>query len=455
VAPSAPPSARDHAKIFVLALFVVTLVGAALLALPWTTASRQGTAPIDALFTAVSAVSTTGLSVVDTFDYWNWWGQLMVLALIQVGGLSFTVGASIFLLMLRRGPAAYTLRDELLLKDGAPALSLQEAVSLGGRIIRFTLVEEGIGAAALALWFVLVAGLTPLDALWHGLFYAVAAYCNAGFSLLTGLHGSHPVATDPWVNIVLMLLIQAGAISYITLADAARARRWSALTLDAKLVLSVNAVLLAGGVLVLLAAEWRTTLAGLSPAGKILAASFQSVSARTAGFNTIDWSLANPLVLFFWLGIMFVGGAAGSTAGGVSLNTVGVVAAAVASTMRGNPDAQVWGRRIATPLVFRAVTLLVLFALIFSLGAVALAAAEHHFAGHDVAMIDLMFEAMSALSTTGVSTGITPHLTTDGKLILCLLMFVGRLGPLTAVYALQRRQKPERFRYPEEAVRIG
>lgn len=453
--PDAPPSARDHAQRFVLALIVITSIGTALLALPWVTTGQQRTAPIDALFTAISAVSTTGLSVVDTFGYWNWWGQVVVLALIQIGGLSFSVGASILLQMLRRGAAAYTLRDELLLRDGVPALSLQEAVSLGGRIMRFTVVTEAAGAAALALWFVLVAGLAPLEAIWRGVFYAIAAFCNAGFDLQTGLHDAHPVADDPWVNVVLMLLIQAGAISYITLADAARVRRWSGLTLDAKLVLSVNAVFLAAGAVVLLAAEWGTALATLSPAGKLLASLFQSVSARTAGYNTIDWSLASPLTLFFWLGIMFVGGAAGSTAGGVSLNTIGVVAAAVISTLRGNPETQVWGRRIATPIVFRAVTVLVLFALMFSLGAVALAAAEHHLADREIPMIDLMFETMSALSTTGVSTGITPFLTTAGKVILCGLMFVGRLGPLTAVYALQRRQKPEHFRYPEEAVRIG
>ena len=152
---------------------------------------------------------------------------------------------------------------------------------------------------------------------------------------------------------------------------------------------------------------------------------------------------------------MFIGGASGSTSGGVRLNTVGVVLAAVASTLRGNSETQIWGRRIATPLIFRAVTVIALFLLIYGVGTVALATSEHHVGDRETGMFDLMFETMSALATTGVSTGITPTLTSAGKLILCALMLVGHLGPLITVYALQRRQHPERYRFPEEAVRIG
>ncbi len=152
---------------------------------------------------------------------------------------------------------------------------------------------------------------------------------------------------------------------------------------------------------------------------------------------------------------MFIGGASGSTSGGVRLNTVGVVLAAVASTLRGNAETQIWGRRIATPLVFRAVTVIALFLLIYGVGTVALSTTEHHIGDRETGMFDLMFEAMSALATTGVSTGITPTLTSGGKLILCALMFVGHLGPLITVYALQRRQRRQRYRFAEEAVRIG
>ncbi len=446
---------RRHAQFFVLGLIVTSLIGTVLLTLPWVTRSGQRTPIVDAFFTSVSAASVTGLSVVDSLEHWNWWGQVILLALIQTGGLGFTVGASVLLQMLRRGIGAYTLRDELLLKDGAPALSIQEAVFLAGRIVRFTFVVEIIGAVALAVWFATAAGMRPRDAVWNGLFYAIAAFCNAGFDITGGFQSIRPVATDIWVNLVLIALIQLGALSYIVFADVVRVRSWRSLSLDAKIVLSLNGALLASGTIVFLAAEWGGALAGYTTGTKLLASLFQSASARSAGFSSIDWALVNPLTLFFWLGLMFVGGASGSTSGGVRLSTVGVVLAAVVSTLRGSPETQLWGRRIATPIIFRAVTVIALFILIYGLGAGGLAIAEHYGGDRDTGMIDLMFEAMSALATTGVSTGVTPALTAAGKLVLCALMWVGHLGPLITVYALQRRQHPERYRFAEEAVRIG
>jgi trk system potassium uptake protein TrkH len=453
--PGAGANARRHAQLFVLAFVVLILMGTVLLATPWVTTAREPTPVIDAFFTAVSASSVTGLVVVDTLEHWNWTGQLIVLTLIQIGGLGFAVGASILLQMLRRGAGSYTLREEMLLKDGAPALSLREAVSLAGRIVRFTFIVEAIGAVMLAVWFAVVAEMQPRDAIWNGVFYAISAFCNAGFDLGGGFLSLQPAASDVWVNLVFMALIQAGALSYIIFADVTRQRSWRSLALDTKIVLALNAVLLGGGALIFLAAEWGGSLAGHTIGSKALAALFQSVAARTAGFTTVDWNLAHPLTLFFWLGLMFIGGASGSTAGGVRLNTVGVVVAAVLSTLRGNPETQVWGRRIATPLVFRAVTVIAISLLLYGAVTVLLATAEHHIGHRETGMIHLMFESMSALATVGLSTGITPALTAAGKIILCAAMFVGRLGPLTAVYALQRHQRSERYRFPEEAVRIG
>jgi trk system potassium uptake protein len=455
VDPESRANAQRHAQLFVSALIFISLVGTVFLALPWVTRSGQPTPLVDAFFTSVSAASVTGLSVVDTLEHWNWSGQFVILVLTQTGGLGFMVGASILLQMLRRGAGAYTLRDELLLRDGAPALSIQEAVFLAGRIVRFTFVVEIIGAALLAIWFGTAGGLRPLNALWNGVFYAVAAFCNAGFDLTGAYRSLRPAATDVWVNLVLIGLIQFGALSYMVFADVAQKRSWRSLVLDSKIVLTLNAVLLAAGTVVFLAAEWGGALAKYAPQSKLLASLFQSASARSAGFSSIDWALVNPLTLFFWLGLMFIGGASGSTSGGVRLNTVGVVLAAVASTLRGNAETQIWGRRIATPLIFRAVTVIALFLLIYGVGTVALSTSEHHVGDRETGMFDLMFETMSALATTGVSTGITPTLTSAGKLILCALMLVGHLGPLITVYALQRRQHPERYRFPEEAVRIG
>src|SRR5215204_4097821 len=413
VDPESRTNARRHAQLFVSGLIFISLVGTVFLALPWVTSSGQPTPLVDAFFTSVSAATVTGLSVVDTLEHWNWSGQFVILVLTQTGGLGFMVGASILLQMLRRGAGAYTLRDELLLRDGAPALSIQEAVFLAGRIVRFTFVVEIIGAAALAIWFGTAGGLRPLNALWNGLFYAVAAFCNAGFDLTGSYQSIRPAATDVWVNLVLIGLIQFGALSYMVFADVAQKRSWRSLVLDSKIVLTLNGVLLAAGTIVFLAAEWGGALAAYAPESKLLASLFQSVSARSAGFSSIDWALVNPLTLFFWQ------------------------------------------RRIATPLIFRAVTVIALFLMIFGMGVVALSIAEHHVGDRETGMFNLMFEAMSALATAGLSTGITPTLTTAGKLILCALMLVGHLGPLITVYALQRRQHRERYRFPVEAVRIG
>lgn len=453
--PGTRTNARRHAQLFVLGLLATALAGTLLLALPWVTRDGQSTPIVDAFFTAVSASTVTGLVVVDTLDHWNGWGQAIILVLIQLGGLGFSVGASLLLQMLRRGAGAYTLRDELLLKDGAPALSIQEAVSLAGRIVRFTFVVELLGALLLAVWFVEATESPPLEALWNGLFLAISAFCNAGFDLFGGFRSAQPVASDVWVNLVMIALIQAGSLSYIVFADTAEKRSWRALALDTKIVLSMNTVLLAAGALVFLAAEWGAALAGMGVGNKVLASLFQTVAVRTAGFTSVDWNLAHPLTLFFWLGLMFVGGASGSTAGGVRLNTAGVVLAAVVSTLRGLTETQVWGRRVATPLVFRAVTIIVIFLGIYGAATGLLAIAENHVSHQGRAIIDLMFETMSALATVGLSTGITPLLTTAGKLVLCAAMLVGRVGPLTAVYALQRHQEPARYRFPEEAVRIG
>jgi trk system potassium uptake protein TrkH len=453
--PGARANARRHSQLFVLGLVIIAVVGTALLSLPWVTRSGERTPLVDAFFTSVSASSVTGLSVVDTLDHWNRWGQVVLLALVQAGGLGFTVGASILLQMLRRGASAYTLRDEMLLKDGSPALSIQEAVALAGEIVRFTFAVEAIGAIALTLWFSLAARMGPLDAFWNGLFYAVCAFCNAGFDLSGRFASVRPAVSNVWINVILMVLIQLGALSYVVWADIAGKHSWRALALDTKIVLALNALLLTAGTVVFLGAEWGGALAALAPGSKLLASLFQSASARSAGFSTIDWPLAHPLTLFFWLGLMFVGGASGSTSGGVRLSTVGVVLAAVASTLRGNAETQLWGRRIATPIIFRAVTVIVIFLLVYGVGVAMLSIAEHHISHRATGMIDLMFEAMSALGTVGVSTGVTPFLSATGKLVLCALMFVGHLGPLITVYALQRRQRPERYRFPEEAVRIG
>lgn len=444
------PHVRTHAKRFVLALTLLVAVGAVLLALPWTTESGEATAPIDAFFTAVSASSVTGLVVVDTQDHWNFLGELVILVLIQAGGLGFMVGASLVLATLRRGGS---LRDSLLLQDGAPTLSLREATSLSMRILRFIVVAETIGAVALTAR---LARDEPFPvALWHGIFTSIAAFCNAGFDLQGNFISLAGYAESKWINGVVILLIQAGALSYIVFSDVWTKRQWPGLALDVKLVLLTNVILLIGGAALFLVLEWNYSMATIEPWARPLTAFFQSTSTRTAGFATIAFGEVHPATLFLTIGLMLVGGASGSTAGGIKLATMAVLALAVMSTVRGQHETQAFGRRIATPLVFRAMAVMALFLFAHFLLTLALAISEDVVAHNQFGFLPMMFETMSAMATVGLSTGITPELSTAGKVILCIAMYIGRLGPLTAVYALQRRQQQARYRFPEGSVRIG
>jgi trk system potassium uptake protein TrkH len=444
------PNVRSSAKRFVLAFTAIVIAGAILLSLPVTTESGKATEPIDAFFTAVSASSVTGLAVVDTQDHWNFLGELVILVLIQVGGLGFMVGASLVLASLGR---SLTLRDSLLLQDGAPTLSLLEATQLSKRILRYMFAFEAVGAVILAAR--LLGERSFGVAVWHGLFTSVSSFCNAGFDLEGEFQSVVGFSDSLVFYVTSFVLIQAGALSYITFSDVWARKRWRRFALDTKLVLIANGILLASGAIIFLALEWSNAMAGYADWIKPMTALYQSASVRTAGFAAMPFGEVHPATVFLSIGAMLVGGAAGSTTGGVKLATIAILALAVISTVRGQAEAQAFGRRISTTLVFRAMAVTALFLFAHFVLTLSLAISEDVVAGHDFGFLAIMLETMSAIATAGLSIGITPDLSGAGKLLLCVGMFVGRLGPLTAVYALQRRQRPTRYRYPEATIRIG
>ncbi len=459
-----PPSLRSNAKRFALAYTALVLLGSLLLSTPLTTDNDEGTPFIDALFTAVSATSVTGLVTVNTPVHWNLFGEMLILVLIQAGGMGFMVGASVVLLTIRR---TKSLRGSLIMRDGAPTISLQEARSLSGRILRFMLIAEAIGAIILAAEYLPDAN-GVWDAIWYGVFHSVSAFCNAGFNLQSGDQSVYGFRDTLLIDLTIIALIQGGSLSFVVFADMwdrrdllshkrfAPRRFWQRLNLDTKLILTTNLVLIVLGAAAFATIEWSTALASVPEShNKVMASVFQSVSARTAGFATIDYHESHHATLFIWIGLMMIGGASASTAGGVKLATFAVVVLAIVSTLRGQPEPQVAGRRIPTPLVFRALTIIALFIIAHFALTLALVLTEDTIGQNDFAFLPLMFETMSALATVGVSTGITPELTTGGKLVLCLTMFIGRLGPLTAVYALQRREVRQSYSFPEAYVRMG
>lgn len=441
-----------HARLFALALAVLITLGTVLLLSPWATAPGQQTDFYDALFLSMSASSMTGLATVDTATHWTFFGELVLLVLVQVGGLGFTVGASLILQLLRRGDS---LRDAMLMRDGAPTLTLREALEFSGRIVRFTFAVEAIGAALLTLHFWLIADMTFSTALWFGIFHAVCAFCNGGFDLSTNFGSFVAYDDSVLLNVVIIALVQSGALSYIVFHDLWNERRWQRLALDTKLVLVVNGIVLLGGGAIFLIMEWSASLSDTPVWARPMGAIFQSMASRTAGYATVNFSEVTTVTLLVWIGMMAIGGASGSTAGGIKLTTTGVVSVAVISALRGHTETQVFGRRIASALVFRAMSIIAVFLILYFVVTVSLAISEDAILGQQFTTAALLFESMSALATTGLSAGITPELSNAGKVILVIAMFIGRIGPLSLAFALQNRQRPPRYRYTEEPVRIG
>lgn len=444
------PSVRANAQKFGAGFVLLVAIGSLLLMLPYATESGDTTPWTDTFFTSMSAASVTGLVTLETQEHWSFFGEVVILCLIQIGGLGFMVGASLVLASLRRGRS---LRDTMMLQDGSPTLTLSEASDLSKRILRFTIVTESIGAVLLTIRF--MADEEPHIAIWYGIFHSISAFCNAGFDLLGGFRSLAEYNSSIWVNLVIMALIQAGSLSFMFFSDIRKERKWNRLALDTKLILVSNLTLIVVGATLFLTIEWNNGLASTPDWAKPMSALFQSVSARTAGFATVSFGDLHESTLFLWTGVMMVGGASGSTAGGVKLATAAIVVIAVSSTIRGQPEAQAFGRRISPSLVFRAMAIIALFLGMFFVISFALAASEDVISNNDFSFIQLATETMSAMATVGISTGITPNLSDLGKIILSFAMLFGRLGPLTAVYALQRRSRPARYRHPEATIRLG
>jgi len=447
---STVPHVGTHAKRFAGAFLLLVVLGAALLAMPWATESGERTAPLDAFFTAISAASVTGLVVVDTQDHWNLFGEIVILLLIQAGGLGFMVGASLVLTSLGRG---MSLRDSLMLQDGSPTLSLHEAGDLSKRILRYILLCEAIGAVVLTGQF--LREHPPGIALWYGVFHSISAFCNAGFDLRGSFLSLSEYAESPVVNVAFTLLVQAGALSFMVVNDVWLRRSWHRFSFDTKLVLAANASVILIGAILFMAMEWNHSMATVAPWARPMTALFQGASTRTAGFVSVPFGEVQSPTEFLWIALMMIGGASGSTAGGVKLATIAIVVIAVISTIRGQSEAQAFGRRISPRLIFRAMAIIALLMFFHFLLTVGLATTEDAFGGKDFGFLPIMLETMSATATVGLSSGITPDLSNAGKILICIGMFFGRLGPLTAVYALQRRQRLARYRYAETSVRLG
>jgi len=437
-----------HPSQFVVAGFAAAVaVGTALLVLPVSRSGVEGASLVDGLFTATSAVCVTGLVTVDTPVYWSGFGQAVLLGLIQVGGFGIMALATLLTLLVsdRLG-----LRNRLNAAAESKSLGLSDARGVLLRVLRTSLLLEAVGAAVLtARWW--AGGDEPfLRALWLGVFHAVSAFNNAGFALYSdSLIG---FATDPVVSGTVCVLVVAGGLGSPVLFELRRAwrrpRRW---TLHTKIVLVMTMVLLVLGSGMFLVLEWTNpdTLGPLSVTGKLVAGVFQGVQPRTAGFNSVDTGALNAETLLGTDVLMFIGGGSAGTAGGIKVTTFAVLLFVILSEVRGDDSPAAFGRRLPREAQRQALTV-ALLAVAVVVGATGLLLVDT-----DFTLDQVLFEAISAFSTVGLSTGITADLSTEGQLLLAALMFLGRLGPITLASALALRSRPRLYELPQERPIIG
>ena len=409
---------------------LVIAVGTLLLTLP--ISSRTGRlGVIDAMFTAASATCVTGLVVRDTWSQFSLFGQVIILMLIQVGGLGLVTLTSFFALAARRRMG---FRDLRLLGESVSADGLSKATEVLKIVIKLAAAFEAVGIVLLLFAFVPQFGA---EGVWVSVFTAISAFCNAGFDLF-GRFGAYsslvPYVNNYYVQAVIMFMIMAGGLGFMVWVELAEYRKKRRLSLHAKVVLQFSVIFWVGGAVLLALLEWSNprTMGGLSVPGKIMAALFQSVSTRTAGMNTIDLAACSPISKLLMSVLQFIGAAPGSTGGGVKVTTFAVLILTIRSVAQGRDDCVIGGHHIESKTVYRALTIIVIGAV----AAFGSAVVVYYNTAETVSVIDCIFESCSAFGTVGLSVGVTGQLNTGAKLLYMACMFMGRVGPVSLAISL-------------------
>ena len=437
------------AQIIILGFLFLIAIGTILLMLPVSTRSPGGAPFLDALFTATSATCVTGLIVQDTALYWSPFGQAVLLVLIQIGGMGVvTMAVAVFIFAGRH----ISLKQRWIMQESISAPQVGGIVRQTRFILKTALAMEAAGALLLALRFCPQMGVKGI---WYAVFHSISAFCNAGFDLMGVRSGPCSSMTaytpDGLVNIALILLIVLGGIGFMTWQDF-REHKWHlrAMRLQTKVVLSTTAILLAGGFLYFFLYEFRQPQwQSLGAGERFWAALFQTITPRTAGFNTVDLSQMTPSSQLITILLMLVGGSPGSTAGGFKTTTLAVLLLTTAAVFRRRDTAHCFGRRLQDEAVHSAMALFVIYLLLAVAGGILICCID------GIPLMGALFESSSAVATVGLSLGYTAGLSAASRLILIFLMYFGRVGGLTVIYAVTVKGTGKVSQFPQERLTVG
>ncbi|WP_442602244.1 TrkH family potassium uptake protein [Paenibacillus sp. KN14-4R] len=433
-------------RILAIGFVLIIALGTMMLKLPFSTNSGVTITWVDAFFTATSATCVTGLVVMDTGTTFSVFGQVVIICLVQIGGLGFMTISMFFALVLKR---RISLRERLILQAAMNAHSLEGIVRLIRRVLIYSLAMEGIAAI---LFTIRWSSEMPIErAIYHSIFHAVSLFNNGGFDLFGEFTSFQKFVSDPLINIVSMILVVSGGLGFIVLSEILDYRKTRRLSLHSKVVITISATLTLLGAIVIFVFEFTNTrtLGSMDFVTKVYSAFFQSVSARSSGTSTVGVEDLRQATQFFIILMMFIGASPGSAGGGIKTTTFAIMLGAIISMLRGKEDVVLFRNRIAKEQILKALT--IIFMALFMLVGVSMMLSLTE--GKQFLMV--LFETTSAVGTVGMSMGLTPELSTFGKIVLCLVMFVGRLGPLTLAYALGSKHKKELYRYPEGKLIIG
>ena len=426
-----------------LSFTCIILLGGFLLMLPISSRSGQPLPFLDAVFTSASAACVTGLVLYDTWTQFTFFGQAVILLLIQVGGLSFmTVTIFISMLLGRR----IGLHSRAVLMDTVGALQMGGIVRLTRRILTVTAVCEGLGAVTLLFWFCPRYGLRGI---WMSVFHAVSAFCNAGFDLLGTGASLTTVAGEPLLNIVLMTLVVCGGLGFLVWDDILTHRfHFSKWRLHSKIAFAGTLMALVLGTVAFFILEEDHAFAGVPTSQQILMAAFQSVTPRTAGFNTADLTALSESGKLLTMVLMLIGAGSGSTGGGIKINTFAVLVLTALARVRRREDVELFGRRLDAGDIFKAFSVSIMYFMTCMLGCMVLCL-------DGISMDDALFESLSAMGTVGLTLGVTPTLTAAGKIVVTLMMFAGRVGSMSVLMAMVRDRPVPKLRRTPEKILIG